>query len=201
MAAPPQYRPPITTVILAGGQGKRMGGDKGLQVLHGRALIAWVKEAVAGQSDEVLLSANDKHEVYAGLGCRVIADETPGWAGPLAGLQAVMRKAHHELVMSVPCDTPFLPADLIGRLYAALGDAEAAVALVAGRRQPAITLYRKVVLNKLDAYLAAGGRKVNDWLSLLDLREVEFENEAAFANINSQEELARANERAPEKAA
>ena len=193
MAATPHSRPPITTVILAGGQGKRMGGDKGLQVLHGRALIAWVKEAVAGQSDEVLLSANDKHEVYAGLGCRVIADETLDWAGPLAGLQAVMRKARNELVMSVPCDTPFLPADLIGRLHGALGDAEAAVVLVAGRRQPAITLYRKVVLKKLDAYLAAGGRKVNDWLNSLQLREVEFEEAEEFANINSQQELASAN--------
>jgi molybdenum cofactor guanylyltransferase len=199
MAAPTPSMPPVTTVILAGGQGKRMGGDKGLQVLHGRALIAWVKEAVAGQSDEVLLSANDKHEVYAGFGCRVIADETPDWAGPLAGLQAVMREARNELVMSVPCDTPFLPAGLIGRLHGALGDAEAAVALVAGRRQPAITLYRKMVLIRLDAYLAAGGRKVNDWLSLLDLREVEFENAAEFANINSQEDLARANDRTTEK--
>ncbi len=193
MAAPAPSLPPITTVLLAGGQGKRMGGDKGLQVLHGRALIAWVKDAVAGQSDEVLLSANDKHEVYAALGCRVIADETPDWAGPLAGLQAAMRQARNELVMSVPCDTPFLSADLIGRLHAALGNAQAAVALVAGRRQPAITLYRKDVLPRLDAYLAAGGRKVNDWLSSLELREVEFENADDFANINSQEELANAN--------
>lgn len=201
--AVPTLLPPITTVILAGGQGKRMGGDKGLQNLHGRALIAWVLDSVRAQSDEVLLSANDKHAEYAVFGCSVIADHMPDWAGPLAGLQAAMRGARNAWVMSVPCDTPFLPPDLIVRLHAALAaeGCEAAVAVVAGRRQPAIALYRRDVLPRLDAYLAAGGRKVNDWLNSLQLCEVEFENAEAFANINSQEELARANEITPEKAA
>jgi len=133
MAVPTSRLPPITTVLLAGGQGKRMGGDKGLQLLHGRALIAWVLESVRSQSDEVLLSANDKHEVYAVFGCRVIADHVPDWAGPLAGLQAALRGARNEWVMSVPCDTPYLPHDLIARLHAALvaEGTEAAVAVVA----------------------------------------------------------------------
>lgn len=190
----PAALPAITTVILAGGLGTRMGGDKGLQLLHGRALLAWVLDNVGSHSEEVLLSANDKHHVYGAFGCRVIADETPDWAGPLAGLQAALRGAQNDLVMSVPCDTPFLPPDLVTRLYWALGDAEAAAAVVAGRRQPAIALYRKEVLPKLDAYLAAGGRRVNDWLNSLRLSEVEFESAADFANINSQEELARANQ-------
>lgn len=196
MAVSTSLLPPITTVLLAGGQGKRMGGDKGLQMLHGRALIAWVLESVRGHSDEVLLSANDKHEAYAVFGCRIIADHMPDRAGPLAGLQAALRSARNEWVMSVPCDTPHLPHDLIARLYAALAadDTEAAVAVVAGRRQPAIALYRRDVQPKLDAYLNAGGRKVNDWLSSLRLSEVVFEEADKFANINSQEELARANE-------
>lgn len=195
MAVSTSLLPPITTVLLAGGQGKRMGGDKGLQMLHGRALIAWVLESVRGHSDEVLLSANDKHEAYAVFGCRIIADHMPDWAGPLAGLQAALRSARNAWVMSVPCDTPHLPHDLIARLYAALAadGTEAAVAVVAGRRQPAIALYRRDVQPKLDAWLQASGRKVNDWLSSLRLSEVEFENAHEFANINSQEELARAN--------
>lgn len=189
--------PPITTVILAGGQGRRMGGDKGLQLLHGRALIEWVQDSVRGMSDEVLLSANDKHDVYARFGCQLIIDHMPDWAGPLAGLQAALRSAHNGWVMCVPCDTPYLPHDLIARLYAAMSAdaAEAAVAVVMGRRQPAIALYRRDVLPKLDAYLNAGGRKVNDWLGSLRLSEVVFEDAAAFANINSQDELALANQR------
>ncbi len=188
--------PAISTVILAGGLGTRMGGDKGLQMLHGRALISWVLDSIARQSEEVLLSANGRHDVYAVFGCRVIADETADWAGPLAGLQAAMRGARNDWVMSVPCDTPFLPGDLVPRLYAVMDNssAQAAVAVVAGRRQPAIALYRRDVLPRLDAYLVAGGRKVNDWLNSLRLCEVEFANAGDFANINSQDDLARANQ-------
>jgi molybdopterin-guanine dinucleotide biosynthesis protein A len=97
--------------------------------------------------------------------------------------------------MMVPCDTPFLPPDLITLLQRGLSlqETEAAVAVVAGRRQPAISLYRRSVLPKLTAYLGSGGRKVNDWLDSLQLSEVVFDNVADFDNINSQEELARAN--------
>ncbi|HEY6093312.1 MAG TPA: molybdenum cofactor guanylyltransferase MobA [Gallionellaceae bacterium] len=196
MAVPTSALPPITTVLLAGGQGSRMGGDKGLQLLHGKALLAWVLERVRPHSDEVLLSANDKHEVYGQFGCPLLSDHLPGYAGPLAGLQAALHRARNDWVLSVPCDTPWLPADLLPRLYAALhaSTAEAAVASAGGRRHPAIALYRKSVQPQLDAYLAGGGRKVNDWLNSLQLREVEFEDEAAFANINSREDLARANQ-------
>lgn len=188
--------PPITAVVLAGGQGSRMGGDKGLQLLHGKPLLAWVLARIGPHSDEVLLSANDKHEVYGQFGYPLVSDHLPGWAGPLAGLQAALHRARNEWVLSVPCDTPYLPPDLLPRLYAALqqGKADAVVASSAGRRHPAIALYRKSVQTRLDAYLAGGGRKVNDWLNSLQLREVEFEDEAAFANINTQDELARANQ-------
>ena len=179
----------ITTVILAGGQGTRIGGDKGLRHLHGRPLLAWVLDAVCCQSDEVLLSANDSREEYANFGCPVIADQTSGWAGPLAGLQSALRCARHDWVASVPCDTPFLPDDLIARLSVAVGEAEAAVAVVEGRRQPTIALYRKNVLPKLDAYLAGGERKVGGWLDTLQVSEVVFDDAAAFININTLEEL------------
>jgi len=186
----------ITTVILAGGLGTRIGGDKGLQVLRGRPLTGWVFDAVGGQSDEVLVSANDDHVAYAFLGCPVIADQMPGSAGPLAGLQAALHCAHHDWVACVPCDTPFLPRDLIARLFAAIITAadEAAVAVVEGRRQPTIALYRKSVLPKLEAYLGSGERKVGGWLDTLQVSEAVFDDAAAFANINSQEELAAANQ-------
>src|SRR5271169_2169810 len=179
----------VTTVILAGGQGSRIGGNKALQALRGRSLINWVFSAIRQQSAEVLISANENQSAYVYLGCPVIADRLPGYAGPLAGLQAAMLQASYECVASVPCDTPFLPDNLIAKLWAAIADAEAAVAVVEGKRQPAVALYRKNLLHRLDTYLGMGERKAGGWLDTLQASEVVFDNARAFININTQDEL------------
>lgn len=186
---------PVTTVILAGGRGTRIGGDKGLQILHDKPLIRWVLEAVRQESSEIYINANTNSAEYENYGYSVIADQLPDWPGPLAGLHAALLLAKCDYVMCVPCDVPFLPADLISRMQSTLtqNDFEAAVAVVGGRRQPAIALYQKAVLSKLNAYMSAGGRKVNDWLDRLQLSEVVFDNAAEFDNINTQEDLALAN--------
>lgn len=185
----------LTTVILAGGLGKRIGGDKGLQLLQGRPLIRHVLESVAPHSSAVLINANTTLEAYKPLACRIITDEMPDWQGPLAGLHAALLNAQTEYVLTVPCDTPFLPHDLVARLQQAVfdGTADAAVAMAGGRRQPTIALYNRRVLPRLQAYLDAGKRKVNDWLDSLQLSEVVFDNVAAFDNINTREDLERAN--------
>ncbi len=185
--------PPVTAVILAGGQGSRMGGDKGLKVLRGQPLIAWVIGALRQQGTEIVISANANVAAYAGLGYPVVTDLLPGYMGPLAGVHAAMQQAASEWVASVPCDTPFLPGDLIARLLAAAAEGEAAVAVARGRRQPTIAIYRKSVLPRLDSYLAQGGRRVGDWLDILHAREAVFDDDAAFVNINSLEELEAAN--------
>ena len=186
---------PITTVILAGGRGLRIGGDKGLKLLQGKPLISWVLSGVQQHSVEVLLNVNGAPASYALFACRVIADEMAEWPGPLAGLHAGLLSAKAEYVLTVPCDTPFLPKDLITRLFLQLqsgGNIEAVVAVSASYRQPTIALYRKNVLPKLLAFLATGGRKVNDWLNTLQLSEVVFDNAACFDNINSAEDLMQA---------
>src|SRR5471032_1085899 len=120
----------ITGVILAGGQGRRMGSvDKGLRELRGKAMVAWVIERFAPQVDEVLINANQNIETYARFGYRVIPDEIGGFAGPLAGLQRGLAEAHYPLVATAPCDTPFLPLDLVARLRAALESANAQLAV------------------------------------------------------------------------
>ena len=184
----------VTTVILAGGQGSRMGGDKALRDLRGLPLIEWVIGAIMPQGTEILISANDNQAALSDFGYPVISDYLPGYAGPLAGLQAAMLHASGEWVASVPCDTPFLPDDLIARLLAAAASAEAAVAVVNGRRQPAIAVYRKSVLPKLNAYLDSGERKVSGWLDLLQVGEAVFDEAEAFVNINSLEDLDAASE-------
>ncbi|CAH1198346.1 Molybdenum cofactor guanylyltransferase [Candidatus Nitrotoga sp. BS] len=194
---PEATHPAITSVILAGGLGTRIGGAKGLQPLHGRALIGWVLDSVSRQSEEVLINANGVPDAYLCFGYPVIADETPDWPGPLAGLQSALRLARHDWVASVPCDTPFLPDDLIARLYKAVSTTttmDAAVAVVAGKRQPTIALYRKNVLPKLDAYLNSGGRKVNAWLETLHVSEALIDDAIAFTNINTLDDLAHASQ-------
>jgi molybdenum cofactor guanylyltransferase len=188
----------VTTVVLAGGQGSRMGGDKGLKELHGRTLVEWVIDVLRPQGTWIVISANDNARAYAALGYPVIGDTLPGYAGPLAGVLAAMQYVvnegvNSEWVASVPCDTPCLPHDLIARLLAAAGEADAAVAVAAGSRHPSVALYRKRVLPRLESYLAQGGRRVGDWLRLLDAREAAFEDAAAFININSPGELEAAN--------
>ena len=187
----------ITGVILAGGQGRRMGGvDKGLQTLNGRPLVQWVLERLAPQVDTVLISANQNLERYAGFGYPVLPDTQS--AGPLAGLHTALSQATSPLLVTVPCDSPFLPADLVRRLHAALEaeGAELAVARTGGQVQRAFCLMRREILPKLDAFLASGDRMVGLWHASLKLAEVAFDDEAdAFDNINTPEELARCQNR------
>ena len=185
--------PKITGVILAGGQGRRMGGvDKGLRVLRGKPMIEWVLERFAPQVDEVLINANQNLDVYARFGHPVIPDEISGYAGPLAGLQCALSAARHPLVATVPCDSPFLPDDLVTRLDTALQARQAQIAVARTRDQPhpVFCLCRRDVLPHLTRFLADGGRKIDAWYATLRVTEVEFDDEAdAFSNINTPEEL------------
>jgi molybdenum cofactor guanylyltransferase len=183
----------ITGVILAGGQGRRMGTvDKGLRELRGKAMVGWVIERFAPQVAEVLINANQNLEIYARFGYRVIPDEIGGFAGPLAGLQRGLSEARHPLVATAPCDTPFLPADLVARLHAALqaNAAQLAVARTGDQPHPVFCVCRRDVLPHLTAFLQDGGRKIDAWYATLKVVEVAFDDQPdAFSNINTPEEL------------
>lgn len=186
-------RTEITGVVLAGGQGRRMGGvDKGLVLLNGRPMVSWVLARFAPQVSEVLINANRNLERYALLGYRVVPDQVGGFAGPLAGLQRGLSEAQHELVATVPCDSPFLPEDLVTRLAAALRDPgiDLAVAKTGDQPHPVFCLCRRRLLAHLNAFLQAGGRKIDAWYSTLNVVEVAFDDETgAFDNINTPDEL------------
>jgi molybdopterin-guanine dinucleotide biosynthesis protein A len=191
---PATHRPSlITGVVLAGGLGRRMGGvDKGLKPLRGRPMVQWVIERLEPQVDELLINANQNLEEYGRFGYRVIPDEIGGFAGPLAGLQRGLSEARHPLVATAPCDSPFLPHDLLARLQAALshGDKDLAVAKTGVQPHPVFCLCRKRVLDSLNAFLAAGGRKIDAWYVRLDVVEVSFDDQTeAFSNINTPGEL------------
>jgi len=184
----------VTGLVLAGGQGSRMGGvDKGLQTFRGRPMVAHAVERLAPQVDEILINANRNVEDYRRFGHRVISDEIAGFAGPLAGFERGLAHAAGELVATVPCDSPFMPADLVARLRAALEGAKAdlAVAKTGAQVHPVFCLMRRSVQGSLTDFLASGQRKIDRWYAALAVVEVPFDDEAdAFLNINTREELA-----------
>ena len=183
----------VTGVVLAGGQGRRMGSiDKGLVLLQGRPMVQHVLERLRPQVDEILINANQHRADYEAFGHAVFADAIAGFAGPLAGLQVGLAQARHPLVATVPCDSPFLPADLVARLAAALAarEADLAVARTFEQPHPVFALVRRTVLPHLTRFLEEGGRKIDAWYATLSTVEVPFDDEAdAFRNINTPDEL------------
>ena len=183
----------VSGVILAGGLGRRMGGvDKGLKELRGRPMVQWVLERLAPQVDDIVINANQNLERYRAFGHRVVVDEVGGFAGPLAGLHAGLGAVAHPLVVTAPCDSPFLPADLVSRLHSHLGTNDLAVAKTGEQAHPVFALVRRSCRDGLAAFLAAGGRKIDAWYASLKIVQVSFDDEAdAFRNINTPEELAK----------
>lgn len=183
----------ISAVILAGGQGRRMGGvDKGLVTLQGKPMVEWVLERLGSQVDDIAISANQNLDRYRAFGVPVFTDVIAGFAGPLAGLHAGLGQATHPLVVTAPCDSPFLPTDLVARLVRALTEqtADLAVAHTFEQAHPVFCLCRRDVLPHLEAFLTAGGRKIDRWYATLKVAVVQFDDqEDAFSNINSREEL------------
>jgi molybdopterin-guanine dinucleotide biosynthesis protein A len=189
----PGHRRPVKVsgIVLAGGLGRRMGNlDKGLQLLHGKPMVQHVLERLAPQVDEIVINANQNLDRYGAFGYRVVSDEVGGFAGPLAGLHAGLKFVGEPLVVTVPCDSPFLPMDLVARLMRQLGEKDVAVAKTGNQAHPVFALVRRSLAGSLEAYLAGGDRKVDRWFAALNMVEVSFDDEAdAFRNINTLEEL------------
>jgi len=186
-------RADITGIVFAGGQGRRMGGvDKGLVALGGRPLVARVIERLVPQVSALVINANQNRDRYASFGYPVVADVVPGYAGPLAGLHAGITAATTPYVVTSPCDSPFLPLDLVARLALAF-DAQPidlAVARTFDQPHPVFSLVRSDVRAHLEAFLQGGGRKIDAWYATLRVVEVGFDDEAdAFRNINTVAEL------------
>jgi len=183
----------IEGLILAGGRGTRMGSvDKGLQPFRATTLVAAVMARLAPQVGSIAISANRNLASYAAMNVPVWPDATAEFAGPLAGLEAGLRHCTAPLLLTAPCDSPFLPLDLAARLLAGLHEADADVALAItpdGRRHPVFCLVKVGVLPVLAAYLAGGGRKMDGWYGQLKVAEVRFDQTDAFRNINTRDEL------------
>jgi molybdopterin molybdotransferase len=187
----------ITGLILAGGRGSRMGNvDKGLQPFRGKPMAQHAIERLVPQVGSVMVNANRNLDSWLELAAPVWADETPGFAGPLAGLEAGLTHCATPWLLAVPCDSPFLPHDLAARLSAAVEEQDAdlafAVTREAGMRpqpHPVFCLVKASRLPVLSQYLAEGGRRMDGWYKDLKAVEVLFEDADAFRNINTLDEL------------
>lgn len=194
--AAPGPRKGVTGLILAGGLGRRMstdgrGVDKARQPFRGRPLVEHVIARLAPQVDALLLNANGDPARWKAFGLPVVADEIPGHAGPLAGLHAGLRAATTARLVTAPCDSPFLPPDLVARLAAALDatGASVAVARTGVQPHPVFLMAERSVLPGLEAFLASGRRRIDAWYAALPHVEVDFGDEAPFRNINTPDDL------------
>jgi molybdopterin-guanine dinucleotide biosynthesis protein A len=170
------------------------GVDKGLAPLSGRPMVAYVLERLAPQVGALMVNANRNVDRYASFGRRVVSDAIEGYAGPLAGLHAGMRAATTPWIVTAPCDSPFLPEDLVARLWRGLrrgpgAPAQLAVARTGDQAHPVFSLVDCALLANLEAFLASGQRKIDAWYAPLRVVEVVFQDEQAFRNINTQQEL------------
>ncbi len=186
----------VTAVVLAGGQARRMGGvDKGLVALGGRPLAAWVVAALRPQVAGVVINANRNAEIYATLADRVIADELTGYHGPLAGMAAAMGVVATPWIVTAPCDSPFVPPDLVARLLRAraAAGADIVVAHDGERLQPVFALIACRLRDALAAFLASGGRKIDLWYAEQGYATADFADAPrTFLNFNTPDELAAA---------
>ena len=195
MTPRPPAKTEITGVILAGGKGRRMGGqDKGLMPLAGRPLIARVIEGLKPQVVGILVNANRNLDAYAAFGYPLIPDNLDDFQGPLAGFASAMAAVSTPWVVTVPCDGPYIPPDLVERLIAALerDAAEIAVATDGERMQPVYALLPVALAESLQAFLAADDRKIDRWYARHRIALADFSDTPdTFANLNSPDDAGR----------
>ncbi len=181
----------LTAVILAGGQGSRLGGlDKGLIQLQQISLIQHVINRIKPQVTEIIISANRNLDVYTDLGFSVYKDEISDFAGPLAGILKALQQCQSEWLLTIPADSPFIADDLAQRLIQNIEDNKIAIAHDGERLQPTFSLIHKSLESSLKDFLQKGERKTRVWMQQQPHTIVDFSDQAdAFININTQEEL------------
>ena len=190
----------ITGLILAGGRGSRMGGvDKGLQMHRGAPMAMHALLRLGPQVGDMMINANRNLSAYESMGAPVWPDTLPDHAGPLAGFLTGLERCETPYLMTVPCDSPLFPDDLVRRLADALEAAGAEIAMAATREgvgaqerlqvQPVFCLMNVNLLESLMRFTQSGQRKIDKWTAQHRCVEVPFDDAAAFRNANTREEL------------
>ena len=191
----------VTGVILAGGRGSRMGGaDKGLQNFRGMPMAMFTLMRLGPQVGEVMVNANRNLSAYESFGIPVWPDTLSDYAGPLAGFLTALEHCETEYLVTVPCDTPLFPQDLVARLAEALEREDAEIAMAAAREedgqvraQPVFSLMKRELMESLVRFTHEGGRKIDAWTAQHRTVLVPFDrpgdDASAFFNANTLAEL------------
>lgn len=194
----------ITGLILAGGRGSRMGGaDKGLQNFNGMPLALHTLLRLSPQVGQLMVNANRNLSAYESFGAPVWPDGLADYAGPLAGFLTGLERCETPWLVTVPCDTPLFPPDLVERLADAAAREDAEIAMVAAREggpensqlraQPVFCLLRVELMESLVKFTHGGGRKIDAWTALHKTVLVPFDapgdDARAFFNANTLAEL------------
>lgn len=166
--------------------------DKGLVKLQQQSLVQHVINRLAPQVDEILINANREIAQYEAFNLPILQDENPDFIGPLAGFSLGLQHCKHAYLLTTPCDSPLIPADLVSRLMQSLikDNVDIVVAKSGGYVHPVFCLMKKSVLPSLTAFIGQGNRKVSLWQKSLAYTEVIFDDcDDAFVNVNTVEEL------------
>lgn len=170
-----------------------MGGrDKGLIEIAGKPMIEYVMAGLGPQVKTMIINANRNLSAYLDYGLPVIADEFSGFNGPLAGMASCMRVVDTKFMVSVPCDSPFLPYDLVARLYKGLKDGEADVSVAhdGKRMQPVFSLLKTELLDSLTEFLNRDEHKIDKWFDRHKTVTTDFSDQPeTFMNINTPEDI------------
>jgi len=192
----------ITGLILAGGRAQRMGGiDKGLIPFLGKPLIESAIKRLGNQVGPILINANRNITKYATYGHPVIVDETPDFSGPLAGFSAGLKACTSPYLLTAPCDSPLLPADLGIKLATEMSRGDFQLVYASTKEindkiwaQPVFCLMRADLKEPLEIFIKKGDLKIDRWFKELHSSTVVFDDTQAFANVNTPEELKRLEE-------
>jgi molybdenum cofactor guanylyltransferase len=195
----------ITGILLAGGRGTRMGGvDKGLQLYNDLPLAKHAIQQLQPQVGSLLINANRNLEIYEAWGrqfsAAIVIDGLADFAGPLAGFLVGLQRCKTPYLVTVPCDTPRFPKDLVVRLSVALIQNQADIAMVSSpdeegvlRHQPVFCLLKRELVDSLKKFTDEGGRKIGAWAAQHKLTRVDFnethDDPKAFFNANTLDDL------------
>jgi molybdopterin-guanine dinucleotide biosynthesis protein A len=187
----------VAVVILAGGEGRRIGGEKPLRQLAESRLIDRALDLARRWSNTIAVAVRDPSQIPA-LNAELVEDEAI--EGPLGGLAAGLKFARiksRAFLLTIPADMPFLPPDLLDRLAATIGDSGCAMASSGGHAHPVCGLWRAATLDRLAQYVSSGSRSLKGFAALVGTIEVEWPAtpEDPFFNINSADDLAEAEKR------
>ena len=185
--------PDVTALVLAGGRGQRMGGtDKGLIELSGKPMIEHILERLEPQCDHIIINANRNVDRYAVYGHPVLRDSLGDYQGPLAGFSTGLKHAKTPFIVTLPCDAPDLPADLVERMLTVMNERQADITVAhdGERMQPVYALIKTALHENLDQFLASGDRKIDRWYALNNTVTVDFSDvRDIFRNINTPEQI------------